>query len=284
MHLLYYWRGDNYRADLDEGAAYNLNQSSETLHDIALGESLWAFTRRQDGAYVLAAELVICAKTLNDKHFKYGRYRVWGDLALSRYFNTHEQHDITELVRGLSVSAKGSILGQAFRGKAAVRRLLLQDHQILSAYASALSFEPRAHLLPEESLEYYLSEGQEEAVTSLLAQQPLGISPARRHYLEQGVYFRSRDLVRRLKGLYAGQCQLCRWPSQTHYGNQLCEAHHIQWLSRGGEDELHNLVLLCPNHHRAVHHCTSAFDIENRRFVINGVDEPLELDAHRLVA
>jgi len=284
MHLLYYWRGDNYRADLDEGAAYNLNQSSQTLHDIALGESLWAFTRRSDGAYVLAAELVICAKTFNNPHYKYGRYRVWGDLTLSRYFNTDEQEDISSLIQTFSISARGKNLGQAFQGHAAIRRLAKSDHQLLSAYAHALAHEPRARLLPEETLEYYLAEGQAAAVASLLEQQPDGISHERRYYLRQGAYFRSRDLVRQLKSMYNGQCQLCRWPSQTHYGNHLCEAHHIQWLSRGGEDELHNLVLLCPNHHRAVHHCTSAFDLENVKFVINGVDEPLELVAHRLAA
>jgi 5-methylcytosine-specific restriction protein A len=38
---------------------------------------------RRDGVYVLAAELVVKAKTLNPSGFRYGRYRVWGDLRLS---------------------------------------------------------------------------------------------------------------------------------------------------------------------------------------------------------
>ena len=69
MTLLYYWRGDNYRRDLDFGAGYNLNQSNALLHEIERGESLWAFTRRKDGAYVLAAELVARGKTLNPMGF-----------------------------------------------------------------------------------------------------------------------------------------------------------------------------------------------------------------------
>ena len=28
----------------------------------------------------------------------------------------------------------------------------------------------------------------------------------------------------------------------------------IQWLSRGGDDTLENLMLVCPNHHAAIHH------------------------------
>lgn len=65
MPLLYYWRGDNYRRDLDLGAGYHLNQGSPRLHDIELGDSLWAFTRLENGRYVLAAELVVRAKTFN---------------------------------------------------------------------------------------------------------------------------------------------------------------------------------------------------------------------------
>ena len=70
--MLYYWRGDNFRRDLDEGAAYHLNQKNSLLHGIDVGDSLWAFTRRRDGAYVLAAELVVSSKALNYDGYKYG--------------------------------------------------------------------------------------------------------------------------------------------------------------------------------------------------------------------
>ena len=85
MPLLYYWRGENYRRDLDEGAAYHLNQSNPLLHQIGVGDSLWAFTRRaEDGAYVMAAELVVRSKTMNPPGYRYGPYRLWGDLQRSR--------------------------------------------------------------------------------------------------------------------------------------------------------------------------------------------------------
>ena len=76
MPLLYHWRGDNYRRDLDEGAAYHLNQKNRFLHEIDVGDSLWTFTRRRDGACVLAAELVVSSKTLNHDGYKYGPYRL----------------------------------------------------------------------------------------------------------------------------------------------------------------------------------------------------------------
>jgi hypothetical protein len=58
---------------------FHLNQASPLLHQIGIGNSLWAFTRRSDHRYALAAELVISAKTMNPHGFRYGPYRVWGD-------------------------------------------------------------------------------------------------------------------------------------------------------------------------------------------------------------
>ena len=34
MNLLYFWRGDNYRRDLDHGVGFHLNQASPLLHQI----------------------------------------------------------------------------------------------------------------------------------------------------------------------------------------------------------------------------------------------------------
>lgn len=74
MSLLYYWRRDNYQDDLDNGATYHLNQANLLLHEIALGDSLWTFTRNSQGDYVLAAELVVRAKVPNLPNFKHCRY------------------------------------------------------------------------------------------------------------------------------------------------------------------------------------------------------------------
>ena len=58
-------RRDNYLRDLDLGAGYHLNQDNPVMHEVAQGNSLWAFTRTTDGRYVLAAELIVQAKTKN---------------------------------------------------------------------------------------------------------------------------------------------------------------------------------------------------------------------------
>ncbi|MGE0256982.1 MAG: HNH endonuclease [Alphaproteobacteria bacterium] len=87
-----------------------------------------------------------------------------------------------------------------------------------------------------------------------------------------------------LRRLYEGRCQLCLWQPRKTYGEELCEAHHVRWLARGGDDELHNLVLVCPNHHRAIHRCDSPFDHGTMSFHFEGFSERLGLDLHELRA
>ena len=70
MNLFYFWRGDNYRRDRDYGVGFHLNEGNPLLHQIAIGESLWAFTQKLDGRYALAAELVISARTMNPRGFR----------------------------------------------------------------------------------------------------------------------------------------------------------------------------------------------------------------------
>jgi len=276
MPLLYYWRGDNYRRDLDYGVGFHLNQANPLLHEVALGDSLWAFTRRRDGAYVLAAELVIRAKTLNPAGYRYGPYRVWGDLERSRYFAADGQPDITTLVCRLSVAAGGDLLGRAFQGRAAVRRLNPDDHRVLAAYAEKLPLEPRARLIPEERLEALLLAGDEAAVNRLLHDERSGLAEERRAYLlSRARAPRDRGLVDELRTLYDGCCQICSWAPRAAYGFDLCEAHHVRWLSRGGADAMENLVLVCPNHHRAIHIGDAPYDWAGRAFVFPEQAEPL---------
>jgi hypothetical protein len=63
MPLLYYWRGDSYRRDLDLGTGDHVNQANPLLHRVGIGDSLWAFMRGRDGRCALAGELVVRAKT-----------------------------------------------------------------------------------------------------------------------------------------------------------------------------------------------------------------------------
>ena len=282
MPLLYFWRADNYKRDLDMGAGYHLNQLNSLLHQIEIGDSLWAFTRDSNGSYVLAAELVIKAKTMNPPNFRYGKYRIWGDLKKSRYFKVENQPRIEQIIRSLSIKANAEILGRAFQGNAAVRQITENDHQILSVAAKNLELESRARILPEEKLEASLLLGDEQTVEELLKDEESGIAEKRRQYLYSQAPTRNKKLVKELQKLYDGKCQVCLWNPRGIYGESLCHGHHVHWLSRGGEDCIENMVLICPNHHSAIHGCDAPLDYADLSFDFGNHREKIQIANHQI--
>lgn len=280
MPLLYFWTGDNYRRDLDMGAGYHLNQANPTLHKIEIGDSLWAFTRNSQNRYVLAAQLIIKAKTENHPNFRYGRYRVWGDINLSRYFQVEDQPSIEQVIRHLSCRTNAEILGRSFQGMAAVKSITVEDHQILLQAAKELPLELRARILPEEKLEAALLLGDPEKVYELVKTEPHGIAEKRQQYLFQQIPKRNPQLVANLHALYAGRCQICLWDPRNTYGINLCQGHHIQWLSRGGDDVIENLMLVCPNHHSAIHGLDTPLDYKDMSFNFGFTNESIQLNYH----
>ena len=68
-------------------------------------------------------------------------------------------------------------------------------------------------------------------------------------------YVRSAEVVRITKKRANGICQLCGQaaPFSDDNGIPYLEAHHIEWLSRGGPDSTDNTVALCPNCHTKMH-------------------------------
>lgn len=280
MPLLYYWRPDNYRRDLDWGAGFHLNQASARLHDVDLGDSLWAFTRARDGRYALAAELLVRAKTKNPAGFRYGGYRLWGDLGRSRYFDVERQPQVEQVLRALSLRPKDGPLGRSFQGLAAVRAITADDHAMLAAASADIPLEPRARLLPEERLEAAALLGSPTHLHTLVHDEAPGIAEERRQYLFGVVVRRASRLALELRAMYAGRCQHCEWSPRDLYGTELCEGHHMHWLSRGGPDDVGNLALLCPNHHRAVHRCDAPFDFADMSFDFGGHRERVVLNQH----
>jgi hypothetical protein len=137
MHLLYYWKPDNFREDEKYGRSFTLVQNNPAMLRATKGDSLWAFTRNSRGTYVLAANLVIEAVgQVTDS--EYGRYCAQGSSTSSRYFDIERGEDIEPLIRKLSVKAEADALGQSFQGPAAVRIITDSDHGALKAFARDL--------------------------------------------------------------------------------------------------------------------------------------------------
>ena len=77
-------------------------------------------------------------------------------------------------------------------------------------------------------------------------------------------YNRSAEVVRITKSRANGKCELCNKPAPFNdkKGYPYLEAHHIKWLSDGGEDSTDNTVALCPNCHTKLHVLESKEDVE----------------------
>lgn len=139
MDLLVYWRWDNYRRDLDDGAGFNFNSNQRRLHTaIEPGERLWAVTGHHSGGtmrYALAAVLAVTAKTFNPPGFKYGRHRVWGDTRHSAYYAVPAQADMAHLLLRLEFAPRSTIesrpkIGQSLQ---TLRSLTPGDSALLAA-------------------------------------------------------------------------------------------------------------------------------------------------------
>ncbi|MDE6990046.1 MAG: HNH endonuclease, partial [Lachnospiraceae bacterium] len=61
--------------------------------------------------------------------------------------------------------------------------------------------------------------------------------------------------VRKVVQLAAGVYQLCNKPAPFYNksGEAYLECHHVEWIARGGADEVYNAGALCPNCHRKMH-------------------------------
>lgn len=279
-NVLYYWRPDNYARDRRFGFGYHLNQNSPVLAGLTSGETVWAFTRDRLGRYVLAAALAVKAVTRNPPNYRYGAHRVWGDLERTRYFDIDGGPGAEELIRHLRITANADILAQSFQGHSAVKALDAADHGLLTEYARGLRVLDRVRIYPEDEFEARLLLGSD--VHSVMVRETAAEYSVRSRYLLESVdVTRARRHVGRLQTIYAGRCQICEFDPRDRYGRNLCHGHHIHWLSRGGDDVLENLVLICPNHHAAVHQDDAVFDYGDLAFrFTNGLIEALRINHH----
>lgn len=78
------------------------------------------------------------------------------------------------------------------------------------------------------------------------------------------VYQRDPNVVSYILKRADGICELCEKPAPFKKGNgdPYLEVHHIQQLSKGGEDTIENTVALCPNCHRKMHSLGRKKDVD----------------------
>lgn len=84
------------------------------------------------------------------------------------------------------------------------------------------------------------------------------------------IFIRNTDVAELARRYANGVCDLCGMdaPFKDKQDSPYLEAHHIEWLSKNGIDDITNVVALCPNCHKKMHILDLKEDVEKLKKVI----------------
>ena len=98
---------------------------------------------------------------------------------------------------------------------------------------------------------------------------------------DQRVRVYNTSIIKQLKRLYGGCCQLCGKNTFDEFNVDISEAHHIAHFSDSQNNDSSNIIILCPNHHRLMHKLNPKFDSDRGCFVFSDSFElRIEIDFH----
>lgn len=90
-----------------------------------------------------------------------------------------------------------------------------------------------------------------------------------------------RSIGESLKRLYKYRCQICAENFGKERGVNMVESHHIEDFVKSLNNDSENILVICPNHHTAIHKAQPVFDRRLLTFTYpNGFEERLQLDMH----
>lgn len=84
-----------------------------------------------------------------------------------------------------------------------------------------------------------------------------------------------------LKLLYNYKCQICGTNFSIGYGCNISESHHIEYFTKSMNNDMKNIIILCPNHHSIIHKTNPIFKREKVSFIYpNGLVERIKINVH----
>lgn len=79
----------------------------------------------------------------------------------------------------------------------------------------------------------------------------------------------NRKVIKDLKKLYQYRCQLCDKTTTGFENVNIVEAHHIIPFSQTQNNDINNILILCPNHHRLIHKLNGTVDKHCKKVIYN---------------
>lgn len=90
-----------------------------------------------------------------------------------------------------------------------------------------------------------------------------------------------RAIGENLKMLYNYRCQICGKDIGSRYGQEIVEAHHIDYYVSSMNNDADNQLIVCPSHHRVIHSANPVFQRNNKIYKYeNGLEEGLLINYH----
>lgn len=84
-----------------------------------------------------------------------------------------------------------------------------------------------------------------------------------------------------LKLLYNYKCQICGTKFSIDHDCNIAESHHIEYFTKSMNNDMKNIIILCPNHHRIIHKTDAVFKRGKISFFYpNGLVEKVKINLH----
>lgn len=80
-------------------------------------------------------------------------------------------------------------------------------------------------------------------------------------------FIRDPVSVRKLKKLYDNKCQICGYTIKYSQNKFYSEVHHYNPLEENGNDDVDNMVVVCPNHHTEFDYKLIAIDLDGKTII-----------------
>lgn len=155
-----------------------------------------------------------------------------------------------------------------FRGRVRLVEEPFQDTQAgRRVWIFPLKIVDDSFVIPEEVIEQNDEQKKKDAerlsVDELL-ERAQKVSGQSKRTVKSQTYIRDAYVAEYAKRRANGTCDLCGKPAPFNdkKGNPYLESHHVQWLSRGGEDTIYNTVALDPSCHKKIHVLDDTEDYE----------------------
>jgi hypothetical protein len=94
-------------------------------------------------------------------------------------------------------------------------------------------------------------------------------------------FVRDSSRVMKLKQLYDNKCQICDYRFEYKKNKFYSEVHHYNPLEENGNDDIDNMIVVCPNHHAEFDYKTIAIDRDEKTVIDKNGKKITEIYFHK---